>query len=99
MTTTPTREITLFINEDGGIMFVHDDEVAESLDTGIPPLIRRASHVEPTTDGKWSVDVAPIAGSPTPMVIGTWPSRNAALCAEVEWVRDFLAGPREAFRG
>ncbi len=45
--------------------------------------IRRASHVEPTSDGMWLADLSPVAGP----VLGPFPSRSAALDAEVAWLK------------
>ncbi len=44
--------------------------------------IRRASHVEPTTDGQWRADLSPVAGP----VLGPFPSRGLALAAEAAWL-------------
>ena len=45
-------------------------------------VIRRASHVEPDARGGWSADLSPVAGP----VLGPFPSRSAALAAEVAWL-------------
>ncbi len=44
--------------------------------------IARASHVEPNDDGTWSADMSPVHG-PT---LGPYPTRSAALTAEVEYL-------------
>jgi hypothetical protein len=44
--------------------------------------IRRASQVEPTADGQWTADLA-LSGGP---VLGPFPTRRAALAAEVAWL-------------
>ena len=44
--------------------------------------IRRASHVEPTSDGNWTADMAPVGGP----IIGQFLSRSEALAAEVRWL-------------
>lgn len=46
--------------------------------------IRRGSHVEPTADGRWTVDLAPVNG-PT---LGPFATRSEALTAEVAWLRE-----------
>ena len=46
------------------------------------PQIRRASHVEPTDDGRWSADLSPVDG---PM-LGPFDKRSEALDAEIEWL-------------
>lgn len=45
-------------------------------------FIQRASHVEPTLDGRWVVDLSPIAGP----VLGPFPHRTQALAAELSWL-------------
>lgn len=49
---------------------------------GGQPVIRRASHVEPTPEGQWTANMAPSGGT----VLGTFNLRQDALCAEVEWL-------------
>jgi hypothetical protein len=44
--------------------------------------IRRGSFVEPTTDGQWTADLAPVGGPE----LGPFASRSAALDAEREWL-------------
>jgi len=44
--------------------------------------IRRASHVEPTDDGRWLADLSPVAG-PT---LGPFDLRTDALAAEIVWL-------------
>ena len=44
--------------------------------------IRRGSHVEPTPDGQWTADLAPVNGP----LLGPFPTRTAALTAEVTWL-------------
>ena len=44
--------------------------------------IRRGSHVEPTSDGRWTVDLAPVNGPR----LGPFPLRSAALAAERQWL-------------
>ena len=46
--------------------------------------IRRGSHVEPTPDGQWTADLAPVQGP----LLGPFPTRTAALNAEVSWLQD-----------
>ena len=46
------------------------------------PAITRASHVEPTPDGLWLADLAPVQGP----VLGPFPSRSEALAAEHSWL-------------
>ncbi len=44
--------------------------------------IRRGSHVEPTSDGKWTADMSPVNGP----VLGPFAHRSEALEAEVQWL-------------
>ena len=46
--------------------------------------IRRGSHVEPTPDGRWTADLAPVDGP----LLGPFPTRTAALDAEVTWLQE-----------
>jgi hypothetical protein len=52
--------------------------------------IERASHVEPTPEGQW---LARIIDGP---VLGPFPTRSAALAAEVDWLsRERLSFPTQ----
>jgi hypothetical protein len=44
--------------------------------------IRRASHVEPDEQGRWSADLSPVGGP----VLGPFDRRRAALAAEQHWL-------------
>ena len=46
--------------------------------------IRRGSHVEPTRDGQWTADLSPVNGP----LLGPFPTRTAALNAEVTWLQE-----------
>jgi hypothetical protein len=46
--------------------------------------IMRASHVEPTLDGRWTADMGPVQGP----VLGPFESRSEALRAEERWLID-----------
>ena len=46
------------------------------------PASTRASPVEPTPDGLWLADLAPVQGP----VLGPFPSRSEALAAEHSWL-------------
>lgn len=83
--------VEIFVDENGAIELVHDDEAIAALDAAIP--VRRtcrASHVEPY--GKqWSVDVAPFLEIKQPLYIGFFDTRAEALAAEKAWVLKHLA--------
>jgi hypothetical protein len=66
---------------DGACRFIHNDDLAD-IAPG-PLVIRRASHVEPTHDGRWTADLAPVGGP----VLGPYVRRGIALLAEVEWLQ------------
>ena len=44
--------------------------------------IQRASHVEPSDDGRWLTDLSPVGGP----VLGPFDVRTVALSAEVSWL-------------
>lgn len=71
----------IFINGDGSMQFVHDDDLAEALSGGVT-VTRRASHVEPDEQGRWMVDLSPVGGP----LVGPFSRRDAALAWEVEWL-------------
>ena len=45
--------------------------------------IERGSHVEPTDDGQWTADLAPVDGP----VLGPFPHRSQALDAKRDWLQ------------
>jgi len=44
--------------------------------------IARGSHVEPTSDGRWTADLSPVDGP----VLGPFACRSEALSAEHDWL-------------
>lgn len=44
--------------------------------------IKRASAVEPTSEGQWTADLSPVAGP----IMGPFATRSEALAAEREWL-------------
>ena len=52
-------------------------------------VIRRGSFVEPTADGRWTVDLSPVGG-PT---LGPLHHRSEALAREVSWLREYWLVP------
>jgi hypothetical protein len=44
--------------------------------------IQRASHVEPSADGRWLADLSPVSGP----VLGPFDLRTEALSAEITWL-------------
>jgi len=51
--------------------------------------IRRGSHVEPDSQGRWLCDLFPVSGP----VLGPFESRSAALAAEVAWLAEHWLTP------
>lgn len=78
---------TVRIDTDGSIRFIWDDKLKPLFDLG-KGKISRASHVEPTVEGRWSTDLAPVLG-PT---LGPFGTRAEALNAEVEWLQENIIG-------
>jgi hypothetical protein len=70
----------LLVDPEGRIRAVYD----ERLDlAGFGPLaIRRASHVEPDSSGRWHADLSPVGGP----VLGPFDRRSEALEAERAWL-------------
>ncbi len=75
---TPSR---IKITRDGRIQFLYTDALQPLCTIG-SAIIRRASHVDPTPDGQWIADLSPSHG-PT---LGPFPTRSAALTAEINWL-------------
>ena len=50
--------------------------------------VRRASHVEPDADGRWSADLDPSGGP----VLGPFAKRSEALAAETAWLEAHALG-------
>jgi hypothetical protein len=71
----------LRIDLSGTITMVYSDELAPLMEEGTAS-IKRASHVEPTPDGKWTADLSPVGGP----ILGPMNLRAEALAAEVEWL-------------
>lgn len=77
-----------FSKVDGSVTFIYDDKLrcllSEDGDSVSPESaeIRRASHVEPTADGRWTADMSPVSGP----VLGPFDERGQALQAEVDWL-------------
>ena len=69
---------------DGTARFLYSDETAEIAREVGALTIRRASHVEPTSDGQWTADMAPVGGP----VLGPFKARVEALASEVAWLNE-----------
>jgi hypothetical protein len=77
-----SKKILLDFNTDGTVTAIYSDDLAGLLATASKVSIKRASHVEPTEDGKWTADMAPSGGP----VLGPFNLRGEALDAEQEWL-------------
>lgn len=74
-------EYTMLIEADGTVRFIYSDDLAGTF-AGEQQETRRASHVEPLGRA-WTADMGPVGGP----VLGPYPTRQAALDAEVDWLR------------
>lgn len=72
---------TIAVRPNGDIQFIYTDELLPLMAEGVA-VVQRASHVEPSGTGGWSADLGPVLG-PT---LGPFPTRAAALDAEVTWL-------------
>jgi hypothetical protein len=54
------------------------------------PTIRRGSFVEPSAEGQWFADLAPVSGPR----LGPFATRSAALAAETAWLLEHWLTPR-----
>ena len=72
------------------VSFVHTDELVGLFREGAP-YVTRASHVEPTEDGRWTADLSPVGGP----VLGPYDLRDEALKAEVDWLQVNLFGRKD----
>ena len=79
-------DITIVITPRGHVRCVHDDRLAPLYAHGQTQL-RRASHVEPTADARWTADLSPVGGP----VLGPYALRSDALAAEAAWLTARLA--------
>lgn len=71
-------------DENGNLIFIYNDDVAEAL-SGLGAIsTTRASHVEPGSDGKWHADMSPVNGP----ALGPFDRRQTALDTEVEWLQE-----------
>jgi hypothetical protein len=79
MSDTP-RLLELIVEPDGRLRCLYD----ESIDLAALGrlTITRGSHVEPTADGRWTADLAPVGGP----ILGPFGTRSGALAAEREWL-------------
>lgn len=72
--------MNLFVLPDGTIRAVYAEDI--DLTKLGSTLIRRASLVEPDSQGRWVADLSPLQGP----VLGPFNRRSEALAAEVDWL-------------
>ena len=70
----------LVIQSDGTVRTIYAETI-ELASLGAVD-IQRASHVEPTTDGRWTADLSPVGGP----LLGPFALRSEALDAEQQWL-------------
>jgi hypothetical protein len=79
----------LLVVEPGGLVRCLYGEVVDLARLGVLS-IRRASHVEPDSQGAWWTDLSPLGGPR----LGPFPQRSLALAAEQTWLkRNWLEPP------
>jgi hypothetical protein len=72
----------LVVTPDGTVRAVYDEMLDLALLGRVS--IRRASHVEPTGEGRWQADLSPVSGP----VLGPFHRRSEALEAERAWLEE-----------
>ncbi len=70
----------LLIQPDGTVRAIYDETIPLAALGSVD--IQRASHVEPTTDGRWTADLSPVGGPK----LGPFAHRSEALDAEQQWL-------------
>ena len=81
----------LVIQAGGLVRCVYSEEL--DLHTLGKLSVRRGSHVEPTADGRWTADLAPVGGP----VLGPFACRSQALEAELAWLSTYWHVLADAF--
>lgn len=83
------EEFVIDTDSQGRLQFVYDDRLAFLLtDLDGEGETKRASHVEPNGQGKWTADMTPVGGP----VLGPFDFRKDALTAEVVWLQTYYLG-------
>lgn len=77
--------LKVLVDTDGAIRFVYADDLRGLLQEGNASIVR-ASHVEPTIDGRWTADLTPVSGP----IMGPFDTRKEAIDREVEWLNDHV---------
>ena len=77
----------IVITSDGSVRCIYSDLL--DLHTLGRLQIRRGSHVEPTPEGYWQVDLSPVKGPR----LGPYRKRQEALDAEIQWLEESWLNP------
>ena len=77
--------LIITVKPGGQLRFLWNDALAGLREQG-RIQIERASLVEPTADGQWTADLAPVGGP----VLGPFPVRADALDAEQQWLHEHV---------
>lgn len=77
----------LVINPAGSVRTIYSEEIDLAAIGSL--RITRASHVEPTSDGRWLADLSPVGG----IALGPFDRRSKALEAERAWLERFWLTP------
>jgi hypothetical protein len=78
----------LIVDPVGRVRAIYSEEI--DLARIGPPVIRRASHVEPDSSGRWHADLSPVGGP----VLGPFDRRSHALESERAWLEAHWLAPR-----
>jgi len=70
----------LLVTAEGSVRCLYAEAI--DLSTLGPQQIQRASHVEPTPNGRWLADLSPVRGPR----LGPYDTRSQALAAETSWL-------------
>lgn len=71
----------IVVDPNGTIRLIYEDDLRGLLQVG-QGKVTRASHVEPTVDGRWTADLTPVNGP----VLGPFETRAEALQTEVSYL-------------
>lgn len=80
--------MNLVVDPAGQVRAIYSEEI-ELAALGRPVIVR-ASHVEPTPDGRWSADLRLLLGP----LLGPFDRRSEALAAELSWLEEHWLLPR-----
>jgi hypothetical protein len=80
--------MNLIVGPGGSVKAIYDEAIDLTVLGRLS--IRRASHLEPTPDGRWQADLSPVSGP----VLGPFDRRSEALQAEHAWLERHWLDPR-----